>query len=301
MNHLLHPSDPSNPQPPPGIVFIGGGNMASAIVGGLLRQGHPAAALHIVEPWAEQRERLAQQFPDVAVYPYARGLVQADTPDPATKGDHPPQSAQIVVWAVKPQAFKQAALESAPHLPDHALHLSVAAGIRTESMAHWLGSERMVRAMPNTPALVGLGMTGLYARAGVSAAEREQVQALLAGTGRTLWLPQESDLDAVTALSGSGPAYVFYFLEAMRRAGTELGLSPAAASELAIGTFVGAAQLAQSSSEPPEVLRQRVTSKGGTTHAALSALEAAQVADAFVAAIAAAHRRAREMGDVFGG
>ena len=205
-----------------------------------------------------------------------------------------------MVWAVKPQVFKQAALESAAHLPAHALHLSVAAGIRTESMAHWLGSERIVRAMPNTPALVGLGMTGLYARAAVSAAEREQVQALLAGTGRTLWLPQESDLDAVTALSGSGPAYVFYFLEAMRRAGTELGLSPAAATELAIGTFVGAAQLAQSSSEPPELLRQRVTSKGGTTHAALSALEAAQVADSFVAAIAAAHRRAREMGDEFG-
>ncbi|WP_076606937.1 pyrroline-5-carboxylate reductase [Serpentinimonas barnesii] len=295
------PSLPPNPGAPGQIYFIGGGNMASAIVGGLLRQGHPAAALHIVEPWDEQRERLAQQFPGVAVHPNARGLVQAGTPDPATQGEQPPQSAHIVVWAVKPQTFKQAALESAPHLPAHALHLSVAAGIRTESMARWLGSERIVRAMPNTPALVGLGMTGLYARAGVSAAEREQVQALLAGTGRTLWLPQESDLDAVTALSGSGPAYVFYFLEAMRRAGTELGLSPAAASELAIGTFVGAAQLAQSSSEPPEVLRQRVTSKGGTTHAALSVLEAAQVADAFVAAIAAAHRRAREMGDEFGG
>ena len=295
------PSLPPSPGATGQICFIGGGNMASAIVGGLLRQGHPAAALHIVEPWDEQRERLAQQFPGVAVYPNARCLVQAGTPDPATQGDQTTQSTEIVVWAVKPQTFKQAALESAPHLPAHALHLSVAAGIRTESMARWLGSERIVRAMPNTPALVGLGMTGLYARAAVSAAEREQVQALLAGTGRTLWLPQESDLDAVTALSGSGPAYVFYFLEAMRRAGTELGLSPAAASELAIGTFVGAAQLAQSSSEPPEVLRQRVTSKGGTTHAALSALEAAQVADTFVAAIAAAHRRAREMGDEFGG
>ncbi len=291
---------PPSPCAPGRITFIGGGNMASAIVGGLLRQGHPAAALQIVEPWDEQRVRLAQQFPGVAVHPNAHGLVQPDTPEPATKGAQPPQSAQFVVWAVKPQVFKQAALESAAHLPGQALHLSVAAGIRTESMARWLGSERIVRAMPNTPALVGLGMTGLYARAAVSAAEREQVQALLAGTGRTLWLPQESDLDAVTALSGSGPAYVFYFLEAMRRAGTELGLSPAAATELAIGTFVGAAQLAQSSNEPPEVLRQRVTSKGGTTHAALSALETAQVADSFVAAIAAAHRRARAMGDEFG-
>jgi len=291
------PSLPPNPGAPAHITFIGGGNMASAIVGGLLRQGHPAAALQIVEPWDEQRQRLAQLFPGVAVYPHARSFAQTD---PSPKSDQADQGAQIVVWAVKPQVFKQAALECAPHLPSQALHLSVAAGIRSQSMGHWLGSERIVRAMPNTPALVGLGMTGLYARAGVSAAEREQVQALLAGTGRTLWLPQESDLDAVTALSGSGPAYVFYFLEAMRRAGTELGLSPAAATELAIGTFVGAAQLAQSSSEPPEVLRQRVTSKGGTTHAALSALEAAQVADSFVAAIAAAHRRAREMGDEFG-
>ena len=289
------PTHPSNPLQHPRIAFIGGGNMASAIVGGLLRQGHPAAALQIVEPWPQQRDQLAQQFPAVAVYPDARSAALA------TQGSPAAESVEIVVWAVKPQVFKQAALESAAHLPGQALHLSVAAGIRTESMARWLGSERIVRAMPNTPALVGLGMTGLYARDGVSAAEREQVQALLTGTGRTLWLPQESDLDAVTALSGSGPAYVFYFLEAMRRAGTELGLSPAAATELALGTFVGAAQLAQSSSEPPELLRQRVTSKGGTTHAALSALEAAHVADSFVAAIAAAHRRAREMGDEFGG
>ncbi|MBA4252692.1 MAG: pyrroline-5-carboxylate reductase, partial [Comamonadaceae bacterium] len=273
------------------------GNMASAIVGGLLRQGHPAAALQIVEPWDEQRVRLVQQFPGVAVYPEARSAALASQASPDRPGT--PATA-LVVWAVKPQVFKQAALESAAHLPSHALHLSVAAGIRSDSMVRWLGSERIVRAMPNTPALVGLGMTGLYARPAVSSAEREQVQALLAGTGRTLWLAQESDLDAVTALSGSGPAYVFYFLEAMRRAGTELGLTPQAATELAIGTFAGAAQLAQRSSEPPEVLRQRVTSKGGTTHAALSAMEAAQISDAFVAAIAAAHRRAREMGAEFG-
>jgi len=279
------PLQPSKPLPPPRIAFIGGGNMASAIVGGLLQQGYPAQALHIVEPWAEQRSRLAQQFPGVALHPAADGAL-AD--------------AALLLWAVKPQVFKQAALECAPHLSASALHLSVAAGIRSDSMVRWLGSERIVRAMPNTPALVGLGMTGLYARPAVSSAEREQVQALLAGTGSTLWLAQESDLDAVTALSGSGPAYVFYFLEAMRRAGTELGLTPQAATELAIGTFAGASQLAQRSSEPPEVLRQRVTSKGGTTHAALSAMEAAQIADSFVAAIAAAHRRAQAMGAEFG-
>jgi len=279
MNH------PSSPSTHPCILFIGGGNMASAIVGGLLRQGHPAQALQIVEPCEQQRSRLAQQFPGVAV---------------SAQADSAVASAELVVWAVKPQVFKAAALECAAHLPATALHLSVAAGIHSDSMVRWLGSERIVRAMPNTPALVGLGVTGLYARAAVSAAERAQVQTVLAGTGRTLWLPQEADLDAVTALSGSGPAYVFYFLEAMCRAGTELGLTPQAATELALGTFVGAAQLAQSSSEPPEVLRQRVTSKGGTTHAAISHLEAAQVGDSFVAAIAAAHRRARELGQEFG-
>ena len=265
------------------LAFIGGGNMASAIIGGLIRQGFPADHIDVVEPYEAQRHQLASQFALQPLASAGAGL----------------QGAQLVVWAVKPQTFREAATACAPHTL-HALHLSVAAGIRTDSMATWLGTGRVVRAMPNTPALVGLGMTGLYARPEVRADERAMAQAVVATTGQFLWLPQESDLDAVTALSGSGPAYVFYFLEAMRRAGTEMGLDADTATQLAIGTFVGASRLAQDASEPPEVLRARVTSKGGTTYAALTALDAAGVGEAFVQAMHAAQRRARELGDEFG-
>jgi pyrroline-5-carboxylate reductase len=181
-----------------------------------------------------------------------------------------------------------------------ALHLSVAAGIRSDSIAAWLGTERVVRAMPNTPALVGKGMTALFARAGVSPPEQGRVEQVIATTGEFLWVEQEKQLDAVTALSGSGPAYVFYFLEAMVQAGSEMGLSQAQARRLAVGTFAGASELARASEEPLQVLRERVTSKGGTTYAALTSLEADKVKDAFVKALHAACTRAEELGDEFG-
>jgi pyrroline-5-carboxylate reductase len=266
------------------IAFVGGGNMASAIIGGLVQQGLPGAQIEVVEPLESQRERLTQQY---GVRCHARA-------NDALVG------VRLVVWAVKPQVFRDAAAEAA-HAMANTLHLSVAAGIRTDSMASWLGSERIVRAMPNTPALVGRGTTGLFARPAVDAADRALVEQVVGTTGEFLWLDREQDLDAVTALSGSGPAYVFYFLEAMRQAGVEMGLSAQAATRLAIGTFVGASHLAQDSADPPEVLRERVTSKGGTTFAALSALEAAGVKQAFVQAMHAAERRARELGDEFGG
>ena len=265
------------------IAFIGGGNMASAIIGGLIQQGLPGGQITVVEPLAEQRERLETRF----------GVRTAATADATLAGS------ALVVWAVKPQVFKQVATDCAPHV-GAALHLSVAAGIRSDSMAAWLGSERIVRAMPNTPALVGRGMTGIYARPAVAAADRELIERVVGTTGQFLWVGREADLDAVTALSGSGPAYVFYFLEAMRQAGTEMGLSAETATRLAIGTFVGASHLAQDASEPPEVLRERVTSKGGTTYAALSALDAVGVKAAFVQAMHAAQRRAQELGDEFG-
>jgi pyrroline-5-carboxylate reductase len=176
----------------------------------------------------------------------------------------------------------------------------VAAGIRSDSIAQWLGSERIVRAMPNTPALVGLGQTGLYPRAAVTEADRQWVQQVLGTTGACLWLAQESQLDAVTALSGSGPAYVFYFIEAMVRAGQSMGLSAEQSQQLAIGTFVGASELARASQDTPAVLRERVTSKGGTTHAALSAMEHDQVGQAFERAMHAACARAKTLGDEFG-
>ena len=181
-----------------------------------------------------------------------------------------------------------------------ALHISVAAGIRSKSIARWLGNERVIRTMPNTPALIGKGMTGLFARAAVTEADRQHAERVVSGMGRFLWLENEEQLDAVTAISGSGPAYMFYFMEAMTTAGAEMGLSREQAYQLAVGTFIGAGELAQSSHEPPEILRQRVTSKGGTTYAAITSMDESHVKDLFVKALHAAQRRAVEMGNEFG-
>ena len=272
---------------PPGkdqnIAFIGGGNMASAIIGGLLKRGTPASQIQVIETFEEQRIKLRQQF-GVQVY---------EGPG------HYLVNAGLVVWAVKPQSFKDAALQTRFHTKT-ALHLSVAAGIRSGSIAHWLGTERVVRSMPNTPALVGQGMTALFARNAVSATDRSLVEGVIKTTGDYVWLDEESQLDAVTALSGSGPAYVFYFIEAMIEAGVDMGLSPEQARKLAIGTFVGSSALAKASEDPPEVLRQRVTSKGGTTYAALTSMEQDRVKTLFVRAMHAAKQRARELGDEFG-
>jgi pyrroline-5-carboxylate reductase len=201
---------------------------------------------------------------------------------------------------VKPQLFGAAAAPCAPFVQG-ALQLSVMAGIRSDAIARATGTERVVRAMPNTPALIGRGISGLFARDAVGAADRTQVETVLAPTGQTLWVPREADLDAVTALSGSGPAYVFYFVEAMMAAAQQMGLTAEQGKQLALATFAGATELAASSAEPPELLRERVTSKGGTTYAALTALEASGVKAAFVAALKAAQTRARELGDEFGG
>jgi pyrroline-5-carboxylate reductase len=265
------------------IAFIGGGNMASAIIGGLIKQGLPAGQIQVVEPFAEQRARLTQQF----------GVQVHEAPGASLAG------AGLVVWAVKPQTFKEAALQTQPHT-QAALHLSVAAGVRSSSIANWLGTHRVVRAMPNTPALVGKGMTALFARTAATNTDRLSVEKVIRPTGDYLWLEEESQLDAVTALSGSGPAYVFYFIEAMIEAGADMGLSADQARRLAIGTFVGASALAQASDEPPQELRARVTSKGGTTYAALTSMEQDRVKMQFMRAIHAARQRAAELGDEFG-
>ncbi|MCJ0764698.1 pyrroline-5-carboxylate reductase [Variovorax terrae] len=265
------------------IAFVGGGNMASAIIGGLLKQGFTAGQIDVVEPFAEARAKLQQQF----------GITALEGPGAAL------DRATLVVWAVKPQSFKDAALQSRFHTKA-ALHLSVAAGIPSDSIARWLGTERVVRCMPNTPALVRKGMTGLYARPAVTAQDRQAAEQVIRTTGEFLWVEREDLLDAVTALSGSGPAYVFYFLEAMTQAGTDMGLSREQAHQLSVGTFVGASELARSSNEPPEILRQRVTSKGGTTHAAISSMEQDNLKTLFERALHAARRRAHELGDEFG-
>ena len=265
------------------IAFIGGGNMAAAIVGGLVRSGRAADSILVVEPGEAQRARLQADFG-------VRCLEAAD----ATL-----RRAATIVWAVKPQFFQDAAAPCAPHVGS-AMQLSVMAGIRSEGIAKATGADRVVRAMPNTPALIGQGIAGLFARDAATAADRAEVEAVLAPTGRLLWVAREEDLDAVTALSGSGPAYVFYFVEAMVQAAREMGLTEAQGKELALATFAGASALAAASSDSPELLRERVTSRGGTTHAAIESLEASGVKAAFVAALKAAQQRARELGDEFG-
>jgi pyrroline-5-carboxylate reductase len=265
------------------IAFIGGGNMASALIGGLIKGGTPVARISVVEPYADAQAALKSQF----------NLSAMDRPGAAL------DQASLVVWAVKPQVFKEAAIQTRYHTKQ-ALHLSVAAGIKSDSIAQWLGTQRVVRAMPNTPALVGRGITGLFARGAVAATDRQAVEHVIAPTGQMLWLDDEALLDAVTALSGSGPAYVYYFLDAMAQAGADMGLPREQALQLAIATFAGAAELAQKSDEPPEILRQRVTSKGGTTHAAIVSLEQDNVRNLFMRALHAAKHRAREMGEEFG-
>jgi len=265
------------------LAFIGGGNMASALIGGLRKMGRAGESVLVVEPDPAQRRRLEADFG-------VRALAAAE---PALA------DAQLVVWAVKPQLFQAAAAPCAAHV-GRALQLSVMAGIRAEAIVRASGSPRVVRSMPNTPALIGRGIAGLYATPAVSATERALVERVLAPTGQTLWVAREADLDAVTALSGSGPAYVFYFVEAMVAAAVEMGLTADQGKRLALATFDGATALAAQSAEPPSTLRERVTSKGGTTYAALQSLEADAVGAAFVKALKAAQRRAHELGDEFG-
>ena len=261
------------------IAFIGGGNMASALIGGLVRSGTAPERIVVIEPFEAQRAKLAQAFGVQAQAAADARLVDAAT----------------VVWAVKPQLFAQAAAPCAPHIAQ-ALQLSVMAGIRSGALVRASGTERVVRAMPNTPALIGQGIAGLYARPAVDAAARAGVELLFAPTGASIWVEREDDLDAVTALSGSGPAYVFYFLEAMMQAAAEMGLSQAQGRLLAQSTFAGATALAQQSPLSPTALREQVTSKGGTTFAAISSLEASGVKAAFVKALHAARDRAGELG-----
>jgi pyrroline-5-carboxylate reductase len=265
------------------MAFIGGGNMASAIIGGLIRQGMRPDQFTVVEPFDQTAAKLLHDFGITALPAAGPSLARAD----------------LVVWAVKPQIFSEAVAPAMPHTRN-ALHLSVAAGIRTDSICRWVGTDRVVRCMPNTPALVGQGITGLFACPSVTPPDQKLVEQVIGTTGQFLWVQQESLLDAVTALSGSGPAYVFYFLEAMTEAGKSMGLNAEQAYQLAVATFSGASSLAAASSESPEVLRQRVTSKGGTTHAAITAMESSGVKASFVLAMKAAEQRARELGDEFG-
>jgi pyrroline-5-carboxylate reductase len=266
------------------IAFIGGGNMASALIGGLLAKGARRASLSVVEPVPAARRRLASRFRVRAVAaPDARAL-----------------AAQTLVMAVKPQDMRAAAAPLASRLGAQ-LVISIAAGIRLADLSRGLGGhERIVRCMPNTPALIGAGIAGLYAPAGVSAAERRRAERILGAVGETVWVGEERLLDPVTAVSGSGPAYVFWFIEQLAAAGASLGLAPEVSRKLALHTVLGAARLAAGSKEPPAVLRERVTSRGGTTAAALAVFDEARLAEHFRRAVEAASRRGAELGELLG-
>jgi pyrroline-5-carboxylate reductase len=267
------------------ISFIGGGNMATALIAGLAGKRVRGTDIHVVDPSPEALARLRTQY----------GVMTAPEID-ASVAD-----SDVIVLAVKPQQMRDVALRLQSQLGARPLLLSIAAGIRGADLSRWLGGYgAIVRTMPNTPALVQQGITGMVAMAGVSDAQKAAADSILKAVGKTVWLDDEVLIDPVTAVSGSGPAYVFYFLEAMQQAALDMGLSLEAGRELAIATFAGAAELAAQSDEPLEVLRQRVTSKGGTTHAAITSMEAAGVKEAIVAAMKAAAARGRELGEELG-
>jgi len=266
------------------LAFVGGGNMASALIGGLLAQGMKPGAISVVEALPAARRRLAARFKVHA----------SAAPDARTA------AADTVVLAVKPQDMRAAAAVLAGRARGK-LVVSVAAGIRVRDLSRWLGGHaRIVRCMPNTPALIGAGIAGLYAPPGARAADRRRAARILSAVGEVVWVKREALLDPVTAVSASGPAYVFWFIEQLEAAALELGLPADVSRRLALETTLGAAKLAASSQEPPAVLRERVTSKGGTTAAALAVIAEARLAAHFRRAVAAASRRGAQLGDELG-
>ena len=261
------------------ICFVGGGNMASAMLAGLRRE-HPALSCHVIEPFAPAREKLAAL--DVVVH--------AEASREAVAG------ADAVVLAVKPQMLKQACAELLPHLHGE-LIVSIAAGTRSASITRWLGGHvRIVRTMPNTPALIGQGITGLFAPPSLSEADVATSTELMRSTGAVVRVESEAMIDAVTAVSGSGPAYVFHWIESMLAAAKGVGFNDADARTLVLATLKGATALAAASDESPAVLRERVTSKGGTTAAALAVINERGVQQALIDAVRAARDRGAELG-----
>ena len=268
------------------LAFIGAGNMARAIVGGLIRGGVAPGRIRVADALPEVAGNLAKDF----------GVTVAATNTDAIRG------ASLVVLAVKPQQMRAVALDIAAAVgAGQPLVLSIAAGITTDALRRWLGpATSVVRSMPNTPALIGQGTTVLFAAGGVTEAQKLAAAAVVEAVGAVHWVETETALDAVTALSGSGPAYVFRLLECLEDAGTSLGLAPALARSLALETVAGAAALAKNSAATPATLRAQVTSKGGTTEQALAVLDAGGIAPLFTRALAAAEERSRSLAAEFG-
>jgi pyrroline-5-carboxylate reductase len=268
------------------LAFIGAGNMAAALIGGLTKRGLPSSRIVAADPSGEQLQRLVRDYGITA----AAGNADAV------------EDAEVVILAVKPQHMRAAALALSPHLAaSRPLLISVAAGIPHAALARWFGTQiAVVRTMPNRPALNGFGATGMYAPPSVGAAHRALAESIMAAVSATVWVEHESQMDTVTALSGSGPAYFFLFMEALEAAAHERGLPNDIAHKLTLETAFGAAQMARQSTESLAVLREQVTSKGGTTAAALAVLNAAGLRAIVAHAVAAADRRSAELAAEFG-
>ena len=265
------------------ICFIGGGNMARAIISGLKANGYLMTDINVIEPEAEKRAALKADF-GVSATEQLPSVALAD----------------IVVLAVKPQQLRDLSIFLGSLLQKQ-LIISIAAGIRAQDIGRWLGGyQSIVRVMPNTPAQIQAGVSGLYALSGVNTAQRAQAETVMQAVGDVIWLDKEAQMDAVTAISGSGPAYVFYFIEALQQAALELGLNEEQAKMLSLQTFIGASKLAELSTESPATLRSQVTSKGGTTEQAILSMENAAVKAAIIAAAKAAAHRSEELGDLLG-
>lgn len=268
----------------PKIAFIGAGNMAASLIGGLLAQGLPASSIRASDRGAEQREKIAQEYGIEVLASNAQACGDAD----------------IVVLAVKPQVMKEVCLDLAAHLREGQLIVSIAAGISTASLEAWLGPRGVVRCMPNTPSLLRLGASGLYANARVSAEQRQQAEQLLGAVGLALWLDDEKLIDAVTAVSGSGPAYFFLLIEAMTASGEQLGLPRQTAAQLTLQTALGAARMALDSQLDAGELRRRVTSPAGTTEAAINSFQTGGFEAMVAQALKAAQQRSAELAEQLG-
>ena len=270
------------------ITFIGGGNMAQAIIGGLLAKGQPAKDIRVVEINPGTQKQLEKRF----------GVVCFSAGEKAAVAD-----AKMVVLAVKPQHMRQVTVQLAPLLTGQIV-LSIAAGIRLTDLSRWLRTQcTLVRAMPNSPALIGKGITGLISFPPKNMLREDQIKTIESITnavGKSVWVKDEDEMNAVTAVSGSGPAYVFYFIEALEQAAQKLGLPIETAHQLALSTFLGASELATQSTDAIAKLRENVTSKGGTTEAALRSMANDRVKEAIIQAAEAAMNRARELGDELG-
>ncbi len=266
------------------LAFIGGGNMARSLIGGLIARGTSASSIVVADPSDTQLAVLRQEY-----------AVRTTATNIAAVAD-----ANVVVLAVKPQQMREVTTSIGKNLPPSSLIISVAAGITAAAIRGWAGGKPVVRCMPNRPALQGCGMTALYATDDVSQAARTLAEQILGAVGATLWVDRETDMDAVTAISGSGPAYFFLLIEMLEQAGMALGLHPSIARKLAVETAYGSGHMAHEAVESPATLREQVTSRGGTTEAALRHLESQNVRAIFTAAVTAAAKRSAELAAEFG-